>query len=146
MKTKSQTFDPTTYLARDALLIREIFVLMRGKNPARSRLPSENQDPLFQAFKIAIDSGELPAKRFKNGEAFLNTIIYFDDLCTFVKTHKNDPTWTRLYEFAERWAFLPIGMKDLCLSTYSKASFNHNSIPRIQRPIVKAIAGSNPLG
>ena len=109
MKAKSKEFDPNLYLVRDALEIREIFALMRGKNPTNSTGPSADQGPLFWALKIAIDGGELPAGRLENGRASLHSYIGFKALGKFVKPRKDDLVWssevpnTDLWRFYQRW-------------------------------------------
>ncbi|MDA1326330.1 MAG: hypothetical protein O3C34_16505, partial [Proteobacteria bacterium] len=89
--TAPERFDPTTWLKRPSLELREFFPLMRGKSPSDSALPSKEQHLLHRALKAEIDAGTLPATRRKDDYAYLCSFIKCEDACHFAIAHQDDP-------------------------------------------------------
>jgi hypothetical protein len=93
-----------TWLQKDRLDLRDLFPLLRGKDPTMSaRKPLQDQHPHFTQIKAAIDSGELPGSRTQHGRAFLQTTILFCDALTFSMTVENDPGWKWFIDFLHEW-------------------------------------------
>jgi len=124
-KTESKEFDPSRWLKRDALELRQIYPLMRGDDPSVAPGPTHEQWPLHTAIKAEIDRGKLTAIRRRNGSAYLQTLVERVDAVAFVKARKDDPEWNppddtpdsiSFYKFCEKWAAYHVKDKRLTKS------------------------------